>query len=961
VRIFLTARGSGDLTVDAGLAVTAGRLVDALTEPRPGGDGSDRSLLVERSGTILAPDRPLAELDLRSGDTVRVVEIRSDTALATGPDRSAEPGAALRMLTGPRAGSTYRLSWGSNSVGRTSSNDVVIIDPGISRRHAIITVDASSVVVTDRGSTNGIVIDGRPIAGPTSVSSGQRLLLGQSWAAVDHFPGPVIPVEGKVVFDRPARMIERHHGRTVRLSAPPDIPPGTRLRPSELLPSQPHQHRELIDAFYATVDAATAELDESLRLERASRLRESPSLDDTIAAVRARTRLWERGLTDPDVLVVRLGLAELPSRSRLEVAPGGSPELRARVDRLPRYFATVDGVPATVDLGRPGGLTLRGPLESTRPLAWSLIGQLVGLNGPDQLGVLVCGDELSPWDWLKWLPHADLTGTGDAPVGDEAIELVDRFLSAPRGDAAPDLQRPPMIVAIVDGRCAGLERLVTEGPDRGVHPLILSTVDRDPTGDGSGAGEPEAPAGAVLTVDGPVGRLALGSGPGVDPIALETCSQQSVTDLARLLAPIVVRPPDPDEGPDDDHLVVGPLRLGGPARSAPDADRPDGEEEPASADGDDHPAVVPAPAAPEDEVGGPGVMVVPLSPAGGDGDGEVGGGIEGCADDGPGPAEQPLPADGAGGLAAVTARLALGDGPEPAPFTLPPTDDGAAADTAAPDEPAAEGPVQPVDLVDLPRPEDDSRLVLGTVHMPNRSAIAVFAFNPGRDGSLGLIGGPGSGKTESLRTVAAAAAMLDLPAEELPQIYTVDLGGGLHALSLLPTVIASTDSDPRRAAHILVEIEQLLADRLLTFELAGADSIEDFRRLRPTITLRRVLVLIDDLARVVASLDEEQPGRTREVVGQLLELGSSLGVHLVFTADRADELAPLLAPKVGRWLEFLPDGTDPGRATVGSTDVRFAVFGAADPARSVEGVFGDLASELVYRGLAPVNRPANAS
>ncbi|MGI9596897.1 MAG: FHA domain-containing protein, partial [Acidimicrobiales bacterium] len=96
------------------------------------------SILVERTGQLLSPKSLLAQADIRSGDAVRVVEIdpRSGFPCDLEPGR---PTATLGMLSGPQVGSMYGLGPGSSSIGRVSSNDVVIVDPGISRHHAVVT------------------------------------------------------------------------------------------------------------------------------------------------------------------------------------------------------------------------------------------------------------------------------------------------------------------------------------------------------------------------------------------------------------------------------------------------------------------------------------------------------------------------------------------------------------------------------------------------------------------------------------------------------------------------------------------------------------------------------------------------------------------------------------------------------------------------------------------------------
>lgn len=64
-------------------------------------------------------------------------------------------------------------------VGRGSECDVKISDPGISRRHAEIRSDNGEYVVTDLGSTNGTIVDGRPVR-RASLYDGSRVQFGRT-------------------------------------------------------------------------------------------------------------------------------------------------------------------------------------------------------------------------------------------------------------------------------------------------------------------------------------------------------------------------------------------------------------------------------------------------------------------------------------------------------------------------------------------------------------------------------------------------------------------------------------------------------------------------------------------------------------------------------------------------------------------------------------------------------------
>ena len=45
------------------------------------------------------------------------------------------------------------------TIGRGNANDLVLNDSGVSRLHAVIKLEDESVMIADRGSTNGIIVN----------------------------------------------------------------------------------------------------------------------------------------------------------------------------------------------------------------------------------------------------------------------------------------------------------------------------------------------------------------------------------------------------------------------------------------------------------------------------------------------------------------------------------------------------------------------------------------------------------------------------------------------------------------------------------------------------------------------------------------------------------------------------------------------------------------------------------
>lgn len=94
----------------------------------------------------------------------------------------------LYLYAGPQAGLTLRCMKGDSVVlGRGVQCDMVLDSyNAVSSSHCRITVDKDSVTVTDIGSANGTVVDGKRIMPYTSVTAGHdsRIYLGNQVCAI---------------------------------------------------------------------------------------------------------------------------------------------------------------------------------------------------------------------------------------------------------------------------------------------------------------------------------------------------------------------------------------------------------------------------------------------------------------------------------------------------------------------------------------------------------------------------------------------------------------------------------------------------------------------------------------------------------------------------------------------------------------------------------------------------------
>ncbi len=65
------------------------------------------------------------------------------------------------------------------TLGRADSNDLVLEEGGVSRRHARIFIEGADVLVEDIGSSNGTFVDGERITGPTPLAPRTIVLIGE--------------------------------------------------------------------------------------------------------------------------------------------------------------------------------------------------------------------------------------------------------------------------------------------------------------------------------------------------------------------------------------------------------------------------------------------------------------------------------------------------------------------------------------------------------------------------------------------------------------------------------------------------------------------------------------------------------------------------------------------------------------------------------------------------------------
>ncbi len=152
-----------------------------------------------------------------------------------------------------------------------------------------------------------------------------------------------------------------------------------------------------------------------------------------------------------------------------------------------------------------------------------------------------------------------------------------------------------------------------------------------------------------------------------------------------------------------------------------------------------------------------------------------------------------------------------------------------------------------------------------------------------RDGPHGLIAGTtGAGKSEFLRSLVAGMAAAMSPTHLTFVLIDYKGGATFDACAALPHVVGTvTDLDDQLADRALRSLRAELRRREALLRDHRAVDLSELRAIAPSVTLPRLVVVIDEFAALVA----EQPTFLNALVG-IAQRGRSLGVHLLLATQR---------------------------------------------------------------------------
>ena len=434
------------------------------------------------------------------------------------------PAPELRVVGGPDAGRVHRLERPSTSLGRDVDTDLRLDDDQVSRRHCRVELTELGVRVVDPGSSNGSTVGGEPVgAEGVAFPAGALLRIGRSTLTVGEPPPPSAPLDptgdGRLSFNRPPRLDERHVPVQVVVPAPPKDPDRrpvpmlavlaplvlgivmwrvtgsttfllfTLLSPVLVIGSFVTDRRtgrrtsRASKALWrAQREVAETALAAAVRADEERRRREHPDAGQAIAAATGPgLRLWERRRGDDDVLELRLGLADQPARVEAagDFAEGDT---------------TARSVPVVVPLTSVGVLGIAGPRASALGLARWVVAQSATWHSPRDLSIVVLAapESAADWEWVGPLPHCApvegqdcraLLGLTARQSSSRVRELTELLEQRQRRASTRDDGPGPRVLVLVDGARAlrnvpGLAHLLAQGPAFGIFGVCVETDPR---------------------------------------------------------------------------------------------------------------------------------------------------------------------------------------------------------------------------------------------------------------------------------------------------------------------------------------------------------------------------------------------------------------------------------------------------------------------------------------------------
>lgn len=482
----------------------------------------------------LDPAVHMGEAAIGSGFRAAVVNLGPAGAV---PDDGRRVVGRLLAVEGPLAGREFQVRAGHSTLGRQRTNDIVVPDAMVSKRHLRIEV-GKTIELVDLNSANGVIVDGVPVQ-RVRLAPGGTFEVGSTTFVLDIDPGsaqtdPVLERGGGLMFNRSPRVDARYPGTEL---PPPRMPTEQAgrvfpwlvlvapivmavsiyaitgrerallliaLTPMMALGNFMNQRSQAgvkreheAELFERQFEKLEETLFRSKPEEEFIRNCEVPPVAEVYEhAVRLGPLMWTRRPEHWNYLAVRLGTTRALSRNTIAErdTQDGLPSYIERLDRLRDRYRFVDDVPVLESFRTVGSVGVAGPVAPASDAMRGLAVQLFGLHAPtDLVAVAMTGPAWThEMEWLKWLPHT--------------TSEVSPFRALPLADSPPTAAS--LLSSLEEYVLRAGRRVEARGPlSETWHPMLFGT-------DVHRAGE-EAPRNVGLTVllfvthDAPVDRARL--------------------------------------------------------------------------------------------------------------------------------------------------------------------------------------------------------------------------------------------------------------------------------------------------------------------------------------------------------------------------------------------------------------------------------------------------------------------
>ncbi|MCW8097329.1 FtsK/SpoIIIE domain-containing protein [Streptomyces tauricus] len=436
---------------------------------------------------------------------------------------------------GAGAGRVARLSAGVSTIGSAPTATLSVEDPYLAQTAARVTVDVKGrVEIAPLGGAE-LVLDDEPVAAPREWQPGVLLKSGESLFSLSEVGEPDAHLSpagaGGLAYNRPPRLTSPRANPRLVVPAPPKKDEAQRFQLiSAILPlffgvgmyfvtkmiymllfcllsplmifgqwvsDRRHgkkKYRAAMKEYRKAKAEHEAEVERLSELDQRRRREAYPDPGQLLLfATGPRRRLWERRITDPDAMHLRVGFSDL--RAEIDIANARNAGSDAEDPEPP----VVTNVPLTLPFAELGVVGIAG--DRTRAVAsarW-MTAQAAVLHSPRDLSLVVlssAADAAQNWSWAQWLPHTSpqqgqncvaLMGTDAESISRRVTELLaelTRRQAVAKENGGLNVLRPDaQVLLVLDGarllrRVPGVPQLLQEGPAHGIFALCVDEDER---------------------------------------------------------------------------------------------------------------------------------------------------------------------------------------------------------------------------------------------------------------------------------------------------------------------------------------------------------------------------------------------------------------------------------------------------------------------------------------------------